>query len=263
MILVKVGGGSASNLPGIARDLAEVSDPFVVVHGANAVRDAIAARLGAPTRVLTSVSGYTSVQSDEAAMDAILMAYAGLQNKRIVELLQQNGVNAVGLSGIDGRAVQGRRNKGIRVRKDGKTLIVRDFSGKPRSVNEGLLRLLLDHGYRPVLSIPILDESRTAINSENDDIVNALQAAFHARVVLQLIEAPGFLADKDDESTVAPHIRAAELEQREAQVAGRMKRKMLALRRLFEEGAEKVVMGDGRVEHPVRDALAGKGTVIQ
>ena len=70
MILVKVGGGSAINLPGIARDLAEVSDPFVVVHGANAVRDAIAARLGAPTRVLTSVSGYTSVQSDEAAMDA-------------------------------------------------------------------------------------------------------------------------------------------------------------------------------------------------
>ena len=263
MILVKVGGGSAINLPGVARDLAEVSDPFVVVHGANAVRDAVAAKLGAPTQVLTSVSGYTSVRSDEAAMDAILMAYAGLQNKRIVELLQQNGVNAVGLSGIDGRAVQGWRNKGIRVRKDGKTLIVRDFSGKPRSVNEELLRLLLDHGYRPVLSIPIIDESSTAINSENDDIVNALQAAFHAEVVLQLIEAPGFLEDKDDEGTVVPRIRAAELEQREAQVAGRMKRKMLALRRLFEEGAERVVLSDGRVEHPVRDALAGKGTVIR
>ena len=60
-----------------------------------------------------------------------------------------------------------------------------------------------------------------------------------------------------------PRIGAAELEQREAQVEGRMKRKMLALRRLFEEGAEKVIMSDGRVEHPVRDALAGKGTVIQ
>jgi len=60
-----------------------------------------------------------------------------------------------------------------------------------------------------------------------------------------------------------PEIRARELEQREAQVEGRMKRKMLALRKLFEEGAEKVIMSDGRVEHPVRDALAGKGTVIQ
>ena len=263
MILVKIGGGSDINLPGIAEDLAALSDRFIVVHGANAVRDAIAAKLGTPTQVVTSVSGYTSVLSDKAALDAILMGYAGVQNKRIVELLQQNGVNAVGLSGIDGRAIQGQRNKGIRVRKNGKTLIIRDFSGKPRSANKELFQLLLDGGYAPVLSIPIIDEHHTAINSENDDIINVLQAAFHAEVVLQLIEAPGFLADKDDESTVVPRIGAAELEQREAQVEGRMKRKMLALRRLFEEGAEKVIMSDGRVEHPVREALAGKGTVIQ
>lgn len=263
MILVKIGGGSDINLPGIAEDLAALSDPFIVVHGANAVRDAIAARLGTPTQVVTSVSGYTSVLSDQAALDAILMGYAGLRNKRIVELLQQNGVNAVGLSGIDGRAIQGQRNKGIRVRRNGKTLIVRDFSGKPGKANKELFQLLLDRGYAPVLSIPILDERNTAINSENDDIINVLQAAFHAEAVLQLIGAPGFLADRDDESTVVPRIPAAGLEQREARVEGRMKRKMLALRRLFEEGAAKVILSDGRAEHPVRDALAGKGTVIQ
>ena len=165
MILVKIGGGRDVNLPGIAEDLAEVSAPFIVVHGANAVRDAIAAKLGTPTQVVTSVSGYTSVLSDKAALDAILMGYAGVQNKRIVELLQQHGVNAVGLSGIDGRAIQGQRNKGIRVRKNGKTLIVRDFSGKPRSANKELFQLLLDGGYAPVLSIPIIDERHTAINS--------------------------------------------------------------------------------------------------
>lgn len=263
MILVKVGGGSAINLPGVARDLAEVSDPFVVVHGANAVRDALAARLGAPTQVLTSVSGYTSVRSDEAAMDAILMAYAGLQNKRIVELLQQNGVNAVGLSGIDGRAVQGRRNKGIRVRKDGKTLIVRDFSGKPRSVNEELLRLLLDHGYRPVLSIPIIDESSTAINSENDDIVNVLHASLRATCILQLIEAPGFLDDPGDPESVVARMTPAEVAVREQHVSGRMKRKMLALRRLGESAPVRVVISDGRVERPVARALAGEGTVVE
>ena len=190
------------------------------------------------------------------------MAYAGLQNKRIVELLQQNGVNAVGLSGIDGRAVQGRRNKGIRVRKDGKTLIVRTSRVSPGASTRICSGLLLDHGYRPVLSIPILDESRTAINSENDDIVNALQAAFHARVVLQLIDRPGSWRQGRREHGGAAHPRGR-AGATGGQVAGRMKRKMLALRRLFEEGAEKVVMSDGRVEHPVRDALAGKGTVIQ
>ena len=48
-----------------------------------------------------------------------------------------------------------------------------------------------------------------------------------------------------------------------AQVEGRMKRKMLALRKLMESGAGKVIISDGRVEHPIEDALSGKGTVIQ
>jgi len=263
MMIVKIGGGKSINLEGVIRDLAEVSFPYLVVHGANSARDEIAQRMGHPTKVVTSVSGYTSVLSDEHAIDAIMMAYAGLKNKRIVELFQQHGVNAVGLSGIDGRLVRGQRNRGIRVKQGEKTLLMRDFSGKPRSANVHLLTLLLDNGYVPVLSIPILDEHNTAINSENDDIVNVLQAELHAESILQLIEAPGFLEDKDDESTLVPTISVAELEAREAQVAGRMKRKMLALRRLFEEGAHRLVMSDGRVEHPVRDALSGRGTVIQ
>ena len=44
---------------------------------------------------------------------------------------------------------------------------------------------------------------------------------------------------------------------------GRMKRKMLALRKLFETDAQQVIISDGRVEHPVKDALDGKGTIIQ
>ena len=55
----------------------------------------------------------------------------------------------------------------------------------------------------------------------------------------------------------------AELAAREAQVEGRMKRKMLALTKLFEQGAGRVIIADGRTDHPLRDALAGGGTVIQ
>jgi acetylglutamate/LysW-gamma-L-alpha-aminoadipate kinase len=68
-------------------------------------------------------------------------------------------------------------NKGIRVRENGKTLIKRDLSGKPRSVNTSLLTLLLDNGYCPVLTIPIVDENGFAINSENDDIVARIASA--------------------------------------------------------------------------------------
>jgi acetylglutamate/LysW-gamma-L-alpha-aminoadipate kinase len=58
------------------------------------------------------------------------------------------------------------------------------------------------------------------------------------------------------------HISRAELESREAQVEGRMKRKMLALKKLAASGA-RILISDGRVEHPIRDALDEKGTTIR
>jgi acetylglutamate/LysW-gamma-L-alpha-aminoadipate kinase len=191
------------------------------------------------------------------------MGYAGIQNKRLVELCQQRGINAVGLSGIDGKLVQGARNKGIRVRQNEKTIMMRDFSGKPKQINQELLALLLDHGYVPVICIPIIDENNCAINSENDDIVAVLQESLHADTVVQLIEAPGFMDDINDDRSLVPAISKAELDAREAKVEGRMKRKMLALKKLMENGAARVIISDGRVEHPVQDALSGKGTIIQ
>ena len=263
MIIVKIGGGREVNLQGIVQDLAGLTERFVIVHGANAVRDEIAAKMGFPTRSVTSVSGYSSVLSDEKAIDAIMMGYAGIQNKRLVEICQQRGINAVGLSGIDGKLVQGARNKGIRVRQNEKTLMLRDFSGKPKQINRELIALLLDHGYVPVICIPILDEQNCAINSENDDIVAVLQEALHADTIIQLIEAPGFMDDLKDERSLVPRISKAELDAREAQVEGRMKRKMLALKKLIEQGAARVIIADGRTDHPVQDALSGKGTIIQ
>jgi [amino group carrier protein]-L-2-aminoadipate/L-glutamate 6-kinase len=263
MIIVKIGGGKEINLEGIVRDLSGVKDRFIIVHGANAIRDAIALKMGYPTKTVTSVSGYTSVLSDENAIDAIMMGYAGIQNKRLVELCQRHGVNAVGLSGIDGKLVQGARNKGIRVRQNEKTIMMRDFSGKPKSINRELIILLLDHGYVPVISIPIIDENNFAINSENDDIVSVLQETLQAETIIQLIEAPGFMDDLKDETSLVQEISRTELEMREAQVEGRMKRKMLALRRLMDHGAGQVIISDGRVEHPIQDALSGKGTLIR
>jgi acetylglutamate/LysW-gamma-L-alpha-aminoadipate kinase len=263
MYIIKIGGGAGINIEGIVADLAAADKPFIIVHGANALRDEIVEKLGMEKTVLTSVSGYSSVFSDNDAIDAILMSYAGLRNKRIVESCQKLGLNAVGLSGIDGRLIQGRRNKGIRVRENGKNLIKRDFSGKPATINSDLLSLLLDNGYNPVLCIPIIDEQGHAINSENDDIVTCLASVTSPECVFQFIEAPGFLDDPQDESSVVASMTGAELESREAQVEGRMKRKMLALRNLFQNSGGRVVIADGRTEHPLQDALAGSGTVIQ
>jgi acetylglutamate/LysW-gamma-L-alpha-aminoadipate kinase len=263
MIIVKIGGGDNLNLTGIITDLATLDQPYVIVHGANALRDRIAKQMGFTKQVLTSASGYSSVFSDVNAIDAILMSYAGLRNKRLVELCQKHGINALGLTGMDGRLIQGRRNKGIRVMENGKKMIKRDFSGKPLAINTSLLHLLLSNGYIPVLTIPICDEDGFAINSENDDIVCALQSALSADTVLQLIEAPGFMDDVNDPDSLVRELSIEELQNREQQVEGRIKRKLHALNKLVQNGnGGKVVICDGRTAHPILDALSGGGTWI-
>jgi acetylglutamate/LysW-gamma-L-alpha-aminoadipate kinase len=90
-----------------------------------------------------------------------------------------------------------------------------------------------------------------------------LQNTIHADKIIQLIEAPGYLDDPKKTDSIVKKMNQQELIIREEKTEGRMKRKMLALRKLFETGANTVIISDGRTENPVTDALAGKGTIIE
>lgn len=263
MIIVKIGGGKEINIEGVIKDLSTLDEKYIIVHGANAARDELLHELGINKNVVTSVSGYSSVFSDEKTIDVMMMVYAGLKNKRIVELCQRNGINAIGLSGLDGQLIRGSRNNGIRVRENGKLRILRDFSGKPKTINKNLLNLLTENNFVPVLCVPIIDENGFAVNSENDDIVALLTSELKADKVIQLIEAPGFLENAADPGSLVKQLTSSELEKREAGVEGRMKRKILALRKLFENSEPTVFISDGRIENPIINALQEKGTVIK
>lgn len=263
MIIVKIGGGNSLNINSIISDLSKIEEPVIIVHGANALRDELAAKLGLEKKTVTSVSGYQSVFSDEEALNVMMMAYSGLKNKRIVELCQQNGVNAVGLTGIDGRLIEGKRNNGIRVREDGKMKILRDFSGKPKKINLKLLNLLIENGFVPVITVPLIDEDGYAINSENDDVVALLTNVLKADKVIQLIEAPGLMEDPKNPDSLIKSLSSMELEKIESQVEGRMKRKILAIRKLYETTNPIVYISDGRIENPIINALQEEGTTIK
>ena len=262
MLILKIGGGRNINLDGVADDLAAHRGPVIIVHGANAWRDALAEKLGIHLETVTSVRGYDSVFSDDAALDVLMMAYAGLRNKRIVEALQRRTIPAVGLTGLDGRTIQGKRNPGIKCRQGEKIIIRRDRSGKPQTINIHLLGLLTANGYVPVLTVPIADEDGNAISADNDDIVTALHRALHADTVVSLLEAPGFLADPEDPASIIPRMTHADVNQWEERSSGRVKRKLHAINRLLEAHSTRVVLADGRTAHPLRAALAGEGTVI-
>ncbi len=265
MILVKAGGGETVNWPGLAADISEVkeAEPVIVVHGAHALRDALSARLAIPVKKVVSPSGVTSVYTDDQALEVFLMAYPGVANKRIVAQLQRCGVNAVGLSGVDGRLWQAKAKKDLLVRENGKTKLLRNnLTGRVDKVNAGLIRLLVEGGYVPVLTAPAISEDGEIVNTDNDGAAAILAEQMGIERLVFLFEAPGLLTDPRRPETLVHRIPRGSLDQFLGFAEDRMQKKLLGVKRAFEGGAKEVFFGDGRVEHPLRDALAGRGTVI-
>ena len=84
--------------------------------------------------------------------------------------------------------------------------------------------------------------------------------AVQAEQLIILTNVPGLMRSFPDESTLIAHLPKAGLEQALAFAEGRMKKKVLGASEALELGVPKVIFADGRTEHPLLDALAGKGT---
>ena len=90
-------------------------------------------------------------------------------NTLLVEQLQKAGVNAFGLSGVDGRLMCAKRKEAIRIVENGKRLVIRDdFTGKIEQVNAGLLQSLLAAGLTPVIQPLAISEAGDALNVDAD-----------------------------------------------------------------------------------------------
>ncbi len=267
MILLKIGGGKGINLDFICQDVAALiakGEQIVIVHGASATRDEIAEKLGTPTKTITSPSGISSVYTDEAAMDVFLMVYAGLLNKKIVAALQRHEVNAVGLSGIDGRLWEAKRKEAVYSVEGEKTLLITDnLTGKVQNVNAGLVKLLTDNDYVPVICPPAISLDQKIVNTDNDFATSVMAEALGIKDMVVLFEAPGLLRDFKDPTSLIPEINQAELEEFLPFAQGRMKKKLLGTKDAFARGIERVYWGDGRIERPIQSALEGKGTVLK
>ncbi len=267
MIVIKVGGGKALNHRAIVQDVArlwQMGKQVVLVHGGAALTNEIAEQLGHPPQFVTSVSGYVSRRTDRRSLEIFEMVYCGLMNKRFVELFQGAGVNAVGLSGLDGRLWQGKRKDRIKiVREDGRRMVLRDdYTGRVEKVNADLLRELLAQGYLPVLTPPAISYAGEAINVDGDRAAAQTAVALAAEALLILSDVPGLLRSFPDESSLIHHITAAQVGDFMAFAQGRMKKKVMGAAEAVQAGVKRVIFADGRGETPVQDALAGKGTVI-
>jgi len=173
-------------------------------------------------------------------------------------------VNAVGLSGLDGRIFEGKRKDTITILEGGKRKVLRgDFTGKVERVNLGLVTLLLDHGYLPVLCPPAASYDGEAVNVDGDTTAAMLAAALKAKEFVMLSKVPGLLRNLQDPGSLIARIPAKAIEDFMPVAQGRMKRKLMAADIALQGGVARVVLAGANVDRPVTSALEGRGTVIE
>lgn len=266
MIVVKVGGSEGIDYDALCDDIADLwqsGQSLVLVHGGSAETNKLAEALGHPPRFVTSPSGYTSRYTDRRTLEIFEMVYCGTANKGLVERLQRHHINALGLSGIDGQTLQGKRKPVIRIVEDGRQKILRDdWTGTVERVNTELLHMLLDHEYLPVIAPLACSESGDAMNVDGDRAAAAVATALQAEALLLLSNVPGLLREFPDETSLITHIPRTDIDAYSQYAEGRMKKKVLGAGEALAQGVGRVVLGDARVPKCVTRALEGAGTVI-
>ena len=252
-----------TNFENLADDLKD-HDNYILVHGGSHEMNTISKQLGVPPKFVTSVSGHTSRYTDEGTLDVLKMVYSGKVNKAIVGSLRSRGINAVGLTGLDGGLLRGKRKDAIRIVERGKKKILRgDNTGKVEQVNDHLLKILTEAGYVPVITIPIEAFSGGALNADADRAAAAIAGSVGAETLVILSNIPGLLKNPDDGSSLIERIPKAQIESYMDYAKGRMKKKVLGAMEGCANGVGKVIIGNANETKPLTEALSGKGTVIE
>lgn len=268
MIVVKAGGGHGLDAQAVCADVATLVAQglqVILAHGGSHDTNVISEQLGHPPRFVTSDSGHVSRYSDRETLEIYAMVVAGRVNTLLVEQLQRMGVNALGLSGLDGRLLEGARKDTLRIVENGKRKVLRgDYSGVIERVNMDLLHLLMGAGYTPVVAPVAVSYEGEALNVDGDRAAAAIAAAMQADTLIILSNVPGLLRDFPDESSLISHIPRAQGQQYlERYAQGRMKKKLLGAMEALQDGVGRVIIADGRVDRPLQRALAGEGTLVE
>ena len=249
-----------------AAELLAQGRQLVFVHGGSAEANSLGESLGAPPKMITSPSGYTSRYTDRKTLEIFLMAVNGKVNSLLTEQLHMLGVNAFGLSGLDGKLLQATRKESIQSvdAERGKRKVIRDdYTGKIDTVNRELLMTLLNAGYLPVVAPLAVSAKGEALNVDADRAAAVIASALQAETLLLLTAVPGLMKNFPDESTLIGRLSQNQLAEAGEAAQGRMKKKMLGAQEALQGGVCRVIIADGRIQNPITNALAGNGTVIQ
>ncbi|HET9066502.1 MAG TPA: acetylglutamate kinase [Gemmatimonadales bacterium] len=270
VFVVKLGGDVLSDphvLDQAAAQLALLSSlsiRIVVVHGGGPQATALSRRLGQEPEIING----RRVTTDDA-LAVVKMVYRGLLNTDLVSALRHHGVQAVGISGVDGDLVTAHRRPPVQVIDDKGTARTVDYGhvGDVDRVDPRILTTLLDQRFLPVVSSLAGDVEGQVFNVNADTVAEQLARGLQAQKLIFMTGAAGVLRDRNDPSTLVTFADPDDLTDlmQSGALAGGMKPKVEACIRAATGGVERTHIIDGRAP----DALllevftgAGTGTMI-
>ncbi len=202
------------NLTSIAEELAllhQVGIRICVVHGGGKQLSELAKQLGVEQTIIEGRR-----VTDDATLEMAKMIFAGKINTDILAALRHRGIEAVGLSGVDGNIVHAERRppKEILNRETGVRDKV-DFGhvGDVVQINSRLLTVLLDHGYLPVISSLGADDEGMVFNINADTIAAEIAVRLQAEKLILLSDVDGIYLTPGDAQTKLSRLTAADTDE--------------------------------------------------
>ncbi len=210
----------------------------IIVHGGGKDISKWVSRLGMEPKFVDGLR-----VTDAATMEIAEMVL-GRINKRLVQMVEAQGVYAAGLSGKDGGLLTVKKKE----LPDGQDL---GYVGEITSVNPKILMDLLGDDFLPIVCSVGCDENGETYNINADDAACAIAAAVHAEKLAFLTDTEGLYRNIEDKDSLISSITINEAKEMIASgtLQGGMLPKLKNCVKALEEGVNRVHILDGRILH--------------
>ena len=180
--------------------------------------------------------------TDKDTMEVAEMVL-GKVNKSLVQLVEELGVCAIGISGKDGGLLKVEKKY-----SEGKDI---GFVGDVKEVNAGILYDLLEKDFLPIVCPVGMDDEYNTYNINADDAACAIARAVKAEKLAFLTDIEGVYKNPNDSKTLISELRVEEAEKlmEEGYIGGGMLPKLHNCIDAIEHGVSRVHILDGRIPH--------------
>ncbi|MDR2944267.1 MAG: acetylglutamate kinase [Methanosarcinales archaeon] len=206
--------------------------------------------------------------TDDDTLEIAMMVLVGNINTKMVSLINKHGGKGVGLNGVDSNLIVAAKKKNQKIIIDGNEEDVDiGWVGETEIINPGLLRIMIENNYIPVISPIAVDKKGQMLNINADTVAGDIAAAMGAKKLIMMTDISGVLRDVKDKESRISKIKLSEIDDliNDEIISGGMIPKIKGAEVAVKSGVEGVHIINGSTPHSLLLELftdTGVGTMI-